>query len=181
MIGWQPRYGRAWPVLPVVMLLAAQAAAQDGALSERIEAAVGRLGPHAICAVRVVSLDRGDVLYERNPDLSLNPASNMKLLTSATALAKLGPGYRFTTRVLAAGKRSAAGVLTGDLVLQGGGDPVLETAHLETLAEAVKTAGILKVTGSLRVDDYRYDDERLGTGWNSDDEPFYYSAQISAL
>ena len=57
--------------------------------------------------------DSGQVLYERNADLSLNPASNMKLLTSAAALARLGPGYRFTTRVLASAGPSGEGVVDG--------------------------------------------------------------------
>jgi serine-type D-Ala-D-Ala carboxypeptidase/endopeptidase (penicillin-binding protein 4) len=162
-------------------LLSTQAGAQGNSLKEKIEAALVRLGPHATCAVRVLSLSRGEVLYERNPDLSLNPASNMKLLTSATALAKLGPEYRFNTRVLVTAKAAEDGSVAGDLVLQGGGDPVLETAHLEKLADGLKAAGIRKITGGLIVDDFRYDDERLGNGWNSDDEQYYYSAQISAL
>lgn len=164
----------------MVLATGAAAGAEDAGLAARIGAALQQLGPHATCAVRVLSLTRGEVLYERNSDLSLNPASNMKLLTSATALAKLGPDYRFTTRVLAEGGRAEDRV-EGDLVLQGGGDPVLETPDLEKLADAVKAAGIRRVTGGLKVDDYRFDDERLGIGWNSDDEPYYYSAQISAL
>lgn len=167
-------------LIVLALLLPAGGRADEAALKAKIEAALQRLGPHAVAGVRVLSASRGQVLYERNADLSLNPASNMKLFTSATALAKLGPDYRFTTRVL----RTAAvqdGTLTGDLILQGGGDPVLETPDLEQLADAVKAAGIRKVTGRLLADDYRFDDERLGIGWNSDDEPYYYSAQISAL
>ncbi|HEU4753476.1 MAG TPA: D-alanyl-D-alanine carboxypeptidase/D-alanyl-D-alanine-endopeptidase [Armatimonadota bacterium] len=175
------------PALPGLLALAltlqlgAAARADDPVLAARLDAALQPLGPHAASAVRVLSLDRKQVLYERNADLSLNPASNMKLVTSAAAMAKLGPGYRFTTRVLATVRPDADGVLAGDLVLQGGGDPVLETKHLEALADAVKAAGIRRVTGSLIADDSRYDSERLGNGWNWDDESFYYSAQVGAL
>jgi serine-type D-Ala-D-Ala carboxypeptidase/endopeptidase (penicillin-binding protein 4) len=73
------------------------------------------------------------------------------------------------------------GVLRGDLVLQGGGDPVLTTEGLAELADRVKATGVRSVSGKLLVDDFRFDAERLGSGWNSDDEPYYYSAQISAL
>lgn len=155
-------------------------AASEEELVGRIERALLRLGPHAVAAVRVLGLPDGRVLYERNPDLSLTPASNMKLFTSAVALAKLGPDYRFTTRVLARGERRGQ-TLHGDLILQGGGDPTLETDDLEALADAVRLAGIRRVTGRLLVDDTRYDSRRLGAGWNSGDEPYYYSAQISAL
>lgn len=156
-------------------------AADETTLQGKIDAALLKLGPHALAAVRVVSPASGKVLYERNADLSLNPASNMKLFTSAAALAKLGPDYRFTTRVLAERQPDAAGTLTGDLTLQGGGDPVLETPHLEKLADELKAQGLRRITGHLRADDYRFDAERLGIAWNSDDEPYYYSAQISAL
>src|SRR4051812_40136444 len=97
---------KAFLIAALLAFAAAGARAQDAALAGRIDAALRELGPHATSAVRVVSLTRGEVLYDRNSDLSLNPASNMKLLTSTTALAKLGPDYRFTTRVLIEGKRS---------------------------------------------------------------------------
>ncbi|MGV3724228.1 MAG: D-alanyl-D-alanine carboxypeptidase/D-alanyl-D-alanine endopeptidase [Actinomycetota bacterium] len=156
-------------------------AAEDLALPKRVDAALATLGPHALSAVRVVSLPDRKVLYERNADLSMNPASNMKLFTSAAAMAKLGPDYRYTTRVVTAAKPSPEGVVEGDLILVGGGDPVLETRDLEKLADAVKATGVREIAGGLIADDHRYDDERLGIGWNSDDEPFYYSAQITAL
>ncbi len=144
-----------------------------------------RLGPYASAGIRLVALsDSGDpndaVLFEHNPDSSLNPASNMKLLTSIAALGKLGPEYRFRTRVLARGD-IRHGTLRGDLVLQGGGDPILETPGLERLAETLLAHGLKRVDGNLIADDSRFDQERLGSGWNAGDEPFYYSAQVSAL
>ena len=168
-------------LLAVGLLPSLPAQAADAALAVRLDAILARLGPHAITALRVVSPTSGEVLYERNPDLSLTTASNMKLLTSATALARLGPEYRFTTQVRTLGVRDAGGILRGDLLLVGGGDPVLETGDLATLADAIKKAGIRQVAGSLIVDDHRYDDQRLGDSWNWDDEPYYYCAQIGAL
>lgn len=161
--------------------LPAASVAEDLPLPRKLELALATLGPHALSAARVVTLPERKVLYERNADLSMNPASNMKLFTSAAAMAKLGPEYRYTTRVVAAGKPSSEGVVEGDLILVGGGDPVLETRDLEKLADAVKATGAREIAGGLVADDHRYDDERLGIGWNSDDEPFYYSAQITAL
>ncbi len=171
---------RRWGWVLAAGTAAAQASAPPSGLSARIDAALARLGPHGVRSVRVVSLRSGAALYERNPDLSLNPASNMKLLTSAAALARLGPDYRFTTTVLAAGKVKD-GVLDGALVLRGGGDPVLETENLAGPADAVQRSGIREVRGGILADDFRFDAARLGDGWNWDDEPYYYSAQISAL
>mgnify|MGYP000063578564 CR=1 FL=1 len=74
----------------------------------------------------------GDVLDSRNPDLPLPPASVAKTVTSLFALEKLGAGFRFKTRVLATGPVSG-GIVQGDLVLVGGGDPTLQTDQLGDL------------------------------------------------
>ncbi len=70
----------------------------------------------------VVSLDSGDTIFSVGPDEALAPASNQKLLTTAAALHVLGPEYRFRTYLLADGV-VRGGVLEGDLVLFGTGDP----------------------------------------------------------
>ena len=76
--------------------------------------------------VLVVSLDRGDTLYAIQPDVPLAPASNAKLLTTAAALEALGPDYRFLTYLMTDGTVSD-GVLEGDLILYGTGDPGLSS------------------------------------------------------
>ena len=73
-------------------------------------------------SVLVVSLDQGDTLFALDPDSSRAPASNMKLLTSAAALQEFGPDFRYRTYLVTQGT-VADGVLTGDLVLYGTGDP----------------------------------------------------------
>ncbi|RAJ36849.1 D-alanyl-D-alanine carboxypeptidase/D-alanyl-D-alanine-endopeptidase (penicillin-binding protein 4) [Kitasatospora sp. SolWspMP-SS2h] len=134
----------------------------------------------ATAAVKVVDTESGEVLYAHDSQHLVLPASTMKLVTSAAALDALGTGYRFGTDVLATG-RSDAGVLRGDLVLRGGGDPSLLPQDLDALARQVADSGVRLVTGSLGYDASRYDDVPLGSGWAWDDEPYYYSPQISAL
>ncbi|WP_282202985.1 D-alanyl-D-alanine carboxypeptidase/D-alanyl-D-alanine endopeptidase [Kitasatospora fiedleri] len=134
----------------------------------------------ATAAVKVVDTETGEVLYAHDSQHLVLPASTMKLVTSAAALDALGTGYRFGTDVLATG-RSDAGVLRGDLVLRGGGDPSLLSQDLDALARQVADSGVRLVTGSLGYDASRYDDVPLGSGWAWDDEPYYYSPQISAL
>ena len=72
------------------------------------------------------SLDRKEVLYARNSDLLFTPASNMKMFTSAMALKKVGPDYRFHTHLYAVGRIEGT-VLKGDLYIKGFGDPSLVT------------------------------------------------------
>jgi PBP4 family serine-type D-alanyl-D-alanine carboxypeptidase len=121
------------------------------------------------------------VLYERDADRVMVPASNTKLVTSAAAISLLGGDFRYRTRVLASGELSADGTLNGDLILEGGGDPTLSFDDLKKLAGIARAAGIQRVSGSIRYDDSYLDAERYGFGWNIDDEPFGYQAQMSGL
>src|SRR4051812_40859204 len=72
--------------------------------------------------VLIVDPARGETLYTRNADKLFMPASNQKIVTGAVALAQLGPEYRWTTTLLARGP-IRKGVLEGDLVVRGDGDP----------------------------------------------------------
>ena len=127
---------------------------------------------HGVVGVCVRSLDSKKTLYSKNPDTSLMPASNRKIVTAAAALGILGPDFRYQTSVFRSGD---------DFVLKGTGDPSLDFARLVKLAEAIKAAGVTEIKGRLLADATRFDDERLGDGWQWDDEPFYYSAQICGL
>jgi serine-type D-Ala-D-Ala carboxypeptidase/endopeptidase (penicillin-binding protein 4) len=82
--------------------------------------------------------------------VALPPASVAKSITSLYALDALGPGYRFATKLIGTGP-VADGVLQGDLILAGGGDPVLNTDHLVIMAERLKQAGIRSVRGAFKV------------------------------
>jgi D-alanyl-D-alanine carboxypeptidase/D-alanyl-D-alanine-endopeptidase (penicillin-binding protein 4) len=136
---------------------------------------------YGYCGVVVRDLQTGETLYTRDAERVLIPASNMKLLVSAAALHRLGPDYRFRTRVWMRGTLLPDGTLQGDLILQGLGDATLEMRGLETLAQQVRQAGVQRVQGYLLYDDSWLDAERYGFGWSSDDEPFGYQAQMSAL
>lgn len=138
-----------------------------------------RLAPGRTGVV-VKSAASGEKLYSQDPDKILTPASNAKLVTSAAAVDSLGLDYRFTTSVLSTGRR-AGSVLTGNLYLKGTGDPTMLGADYDALAARVAASGIKVVTGKLAADDTWFDSVPLGTDWAWDDEPYYYSAQISAL
>src|SRR5262249_17366057 len=73
----------------------------------------------------VMEVESGRILYAKNERTALNPASNAKLITTAAALALLGPEYRFKTALYADDVQS--GSVTGNLYLKGFGDPSLVT------------------------------------------------------
>jgi serine-type D-Ala-D-Ala carboxypeptidase/endopeptidase (penicillin-binding protein 4) len=88
----------------------------------------------------------GEILESREPDHAMPPASVAKAVTSLFALERLGPSYRFATRVMATGPVQA-GVVQGDLVLAGGGDPTLQTDQLGDLVARLAKAGLKGATG----------------------------------
>jgi serine-type D-Ala-D-Ala carboxypeptidase/endopeptidase (penicillin-binding protein 4) len=100
----------------------------------------------------LIDLESGQELAELNPDLPLIPASTAKLATAVVALDVLGPEHRYRTELLARGTIDA-GVLHGDLILRGGGDPALDVADLLELAVRLQSHGVDYVDGRFLVDD----------------------------
>lgn len=95
--------------------------------------------------------DSGRAVEARAADSPFIPASVAKLPTAAAALALLGPDHRFATRLLGS-RPSADGVLSGDLILQGGGDPALATEGLLQLLDQARAAGLRRVEGRFLYD-----------------------------
>lgn len=135
---------------------------------------------NASVSVLVRDAETGEVLYQRDPDRRLNPASNAKLLTSSAAMGLLGPDSRFTTKV-ESNRVPRHGTLRGDLYLVGGGDPTLLQEDYAGLARQLRKDGVRQVLGDLVADDSYFDDDPLGNGWSWDDESYYYSAATSGL
>lgn len=106
------------------------------------------LGGHV--AFAVFDPRSGRVLEAQDPDRQLPPASVAKAITALYALDRLGPAHRFRTRILATAPVSG-GVLQGDLILAGGGDPVLETDDLDALARQLATLGLRELRGRFLV------------------------------
>lgn len=137
--------------------------------------------------VLVVSLERGDTLFSLNPDAALAPASNLKLYSTAAALYFLGPDFRFSTYALADGEISD-GVLQGDLILFGTGDPSISgrllestSATFEAIADTLLARGIREIRGDVVGDGSYFDDDWIGEGWKDDDRMAWYAAPVGAL
>ena len=134
--------------------------------------------------VIVVSLSRGDTLFNRNADSALLPASTMKVFTSAIALDFFGPYHQFETVVLSEGVLEE-GVLKGDLILRGAGDPSFALSSgqdpLRLLAQRVAASGIRQVQGKIIGDGSAFDDRRVPDGWLSRYLHASYAVRVSAL
>ena len=114
------------------------------------------------------------------------PASNMKIVTLAAAAERLGWDYTFETRAYATGS-IAGGVLQGDLVAVGSGDPSLAIGDgsagrlFDEWADRLKQLGVGAISGRIVGDDNAFEDETLGFGWSWDDLPDDYAAGVGAL
>src|SRR6185436_14195263 len=126
--------------------------------------------------VHIKPVDGADVWYSRNADKLMMPASTLKIVTLAAAADKLGWDFRYETRVYADGQ-IRAGVLHGDLIVAGAGDPSLDdwdgiaTRLWSGWATQLKAAGISAIDGRIVGDDNAFEDEGLGAGWAWDDIP----------
>lgn len=156
-------------------------------LGRDLRALLRGAGPSARHGVLVVSLDRGDTLFSLRPDEPLAPASNLKLYSTAAALAYLGPEFRWSTYLLARGE-VRDGVLEGDLVLFGTGDPTLDgwripgTARgMEALADSLRARGVREVAGDLVGDGTFFDADLRAAGWTPSDLTAWYGAPVASL
>ena len=143
--------------------------------------------PDAQWGVLVVSLDQGDTLFSLEPDAPLAPASNLKLFTTAAALRKLGADFRFQTYLLTDGVVSH-GVLRGDLVLYGTGDPGISDRFFsekdkvfQDLVDQLERLGITSVTGRLIADASHLAGPLRPAGWDPADLNDHFASAVSAL
>jgi D-alanyl-D-alanine carboxypeptidase/D-alanyl-D-alanine-endopeptidase (penicillin-binding protein 4) len=159
------------------------------ALAADLATMIGRSTRSGTWGVMVLSLTRGDTLYALNAGEPMQPASTMKLMTTALALDQLGPDHRFRTTVLRTGPLLADGTVQGDLVLRGAGDPAFSgryfsggpDAPVDLLANVVKGAGVRHVTGSVVGDATAFDSRLVPAGWKESYLHLAYAAPVSAL
>jgi len=169
---------------------AAPAAAADR-LRQEIRAALAdpRLAGARV-GVHVCALGTGRVLFSHNAMRDFIPASNQKILVAATALRELGRDYQFRTILWAKGRvNTADGVLEGDLVIQGGGDPTLGSpsageeplSQFQSWTTYLKQHGIRRITGDLVVDDSFFDRRFVHPDWPAQQQWRDYCAPVGAL
>ena len=130
---------------------------------------------NATWGVLVVDPATGDTLVSHNAGKLFLPASNMKLVTTSVALTKLGADYRWTTTLAARG-RLRRGVLDGDLLVFGRGDPTVSDSvrgdamlPLHDIADSLYLAGVHRIRGRLLVGADVFPGPTVGFGWSWDD------------
>jgi len=178
--------------------LAAQPAEKAGEKPDRLDtesfrkAVQGLLADRdtapATVAVKIVSLPDGAEIFSHKTDRALNPASNIKLATTAAALAKLGKDYRFVTRFFVTALPDESGVVKGNLIVKGGGDPNISgrfhktpTALFKQVADDLLELGVRRVTGDIVLDDTMFDRQYVHPDWPRGELQEWYCAGVAAL
>jgi D-alanyl-D-alanine carboxypeptidase/D-alanyl-D-alanine-endopeptidase (penicillin-binding protein 4) len=136
-------------------------------------------------SILVVESDTGRPIYARGDKTLLNAASNVKIVTSAAALALLGPEYRWKTTTLVASPPQGSplrsgGELTGDLYLRGAGDPMLTTEDLSGMVADLAAVGLHRIRGGIVVDETFFDAAHVGPAYDQKSESYASRAPSSA-
>ena len=137
------------------------------------------------------NVDKNEVVEEFNANEWVAPASALKLITTSVAVEKLGADFKFKTRLAYRGKIEE-GVLKGDLILIGGGDPTIgfniekgepefPTVFFENLIASLNDNGIQSVEGNLIADLACFETNPVPSGWTWSDIGNYYGAGSHAL
>ncbi|HBL75234.1 MAG: D-alanyl-D-alanine carboxypeptidase/D-alanyl-D-alanine-endopeptidase [Bacteroidetes bacterium GWF2_42_66] len=147
---------------------------------------------NASIGISVMEAGSGNIIIETTPQLSLVPASLLKIVTSAAALEILGPHYCFETRIDYSGEIDAeTGTLNGDLIIVGGGDPALGSMYfkdhylknhfLSQWIKSIQEKGIKKINGNIIADASIYEQQMIPNTWVWEDLGNYYGAGACGL
>lgn len=135
----------------------------------------------AAAAVGFCLIDnKGSNVLESNAQTAFIPASSLKTLTTATALEILGPEFHFTTELKSTAPLKD-GIIDGDIVIIGGGDPMLALTDLKAWATDLKQRGLLKIQGRVRVDSSVFPGSIYGDFWNWGDIGNGYGSGVAGL
>lgn len=135
---------------------------------------------HAHFGVVVLDLETDSIVYARNAQKNLIPASNMKIITSAAALTFLGPDFRFKTRLAVKGDNKDS-KWNSDIVIVGGGDPSFSLGSMEQFVASIKSHDANHGHEDIILVDDFFTDERLPIGWSWHYLDARYAAEVSAL
>lgn len=130
--------------------------------------------------MKFYSLERKTTLLAKNSNVLFTPASNMKMITSAMALKRVGPDYRFYTRLYTNGYIDGD-TLKGDVYIKGFGDPWLVSEQMWVLVNALRNLPVTKIEGNLIADNHFFEDQHRVATWANYNGPEAYLAPMGAL
>lgn len=141
---------------------------------------------HAAISVCIMDMETQNIVASINPDMSLIPASSLKLITTLSALDLLGPEYQFTTKIAYSGDIDPDGTLTGDIHIIGSGDPTLGKSRIKgvkpfrelivDIGQSIRDYGITCIDGKVIADESIFDSYPISPSWQWNDLGNYYAS-----
>ena len=155
-------------------------------MAQNVSADIDRLMNDALlttadASVAVYDLTDDAMLYSHRADKLCRPASVQKVLTTVTALNRLGTDYTLDTELYITGVLGPDSILQGDLYVVGGFDSEFTSADMDRLIATIPTIGIRSITGSIVADISMADTTYWGSGWCWDDAPTAFQPYYSPL
>ena len=144
---------------------------------------------HAISSLYVINAKTGDVVFDKNSQIGLAPASTQKIITATTAFELLGRNYGYKTLFFLNGKIKKD-TLNGDLIIKGSGDPTFGSPRFSNtkrkmVLDAISNIMVLQkikfITGDIIIDESSFETNTIPDGWIWQDIGNYYGAGASAL
>lgn len=142
---------------------------------------INSVDPSINMSMKVVDLDTGEVLFQRDANKSLIPASNMKLYSNAAALLTLGPDYQFRTTLSTSASLIENGSLKGTLYLSLPGDPSLRSSDLNQLFSQLEPLGVKQINGNIVIDSTHQSIDSYAPGIVPKDITFAYGAPLGPI
>lgn len=146
---------------------------------------------HGVWSFCLMTADSGKIIASNNPQLSMIPASTMKILTTGAALGLLGENYRYETKIEYDGiYDSINGIIKGNVFIHGSGDPSLGSKHFrntkspsefENIPKRLKEKGIKTIEGNIIGDASCFSENPIPDGWTWSDIGQYYGAGSCGL
>jgi serine-type D-Ala-D-Ala carboxypeptidase/endopeptidase (penicillin-binding protein 4) len=180
-----------WIVITLLSCICSKVMAQN--IDAKLTAAVKSLESdaqfkHAILSLYVVDTKTGKIVFDKNAQVGLAPASCQKVVTSVSAFEMLGKEYKYKTEIGYDGNVKDS-VLNGNLIFIGSGDPTLGSEryakyanfYSQEMFEKVRLFPIKKITGQVYADDSKFEYQQVPKGWIWEDIGNYYGAGCGAI
>lgn len=181
------RYFLTLILLIQTLFVAAQVQTKSAAETRFKEAETLKSASYSVC---FASTTTGNPVWTINGQTNIVPASVFKLVTTSTAIEQLGPHFRFETKLFIQGPVEN-GVLKGNLIVKGGGDPTLGSSHfnnaeskrsfLSEWADQIKKVGIVQIEGNILIDPSIYSDQEIPQTWIWEDLANHYGAAAQGI
>lgn len=150
-------------------------------IKRKIGEVLDNIPPDTKIAILIYNPLTRDTIFSENHTVSMIPASNTKLFTTAAALSIMGGNYQLSTKIMASDKDIKNGIIEGNLYIKGFGNSLFTSDDLRNMVKQLKQKGIKRITGNIVGDDYYFDELYSRSDWIDDEAPNVNLPPISAL